>query len=196
MNLLIKNALAVLPEGTVPDSSVWIKDGVIVAVNDAPQDFRADKVLDAKDKLLVPGFVNAHTHVHMTALRNRADDLKFMTWLFDRVIPMEDKLTQEDAYWSIQLAFMEMLESGITTFSDMHMFPDVVIQATLDAGMRGAIGLDACVERSPAPPMVPRQTAQLHHSLTSSCDGLGSFIKVSGIFTWANNFYKCKHFGA
>lgn len=139
MNLLIKNALAVLPEGTVPDSSVWIKDGVIVAVNDAPQDFRADKVLDAKDKLLVPGFVNAHTHVHMTALRNRADDLKFMTWLFDRVIPMEDKLTQEDAYWSIQLAFMEMLESGITTFSDMHMFPDVVIQATLDAGMRGVI---------------------------------------------------------
>ena len=139
MNLLIKNAFAVLPEGNKENCSVWIQDGKILSINEEPQNFIADKIIEATNKLLVPGFVNAHTHVHMTALRNRADDLKFMTWLFDKVIPMEDKLTNEDAYWSVQLACMEMLESGITSFLDMHMFPDTVVRSTLDAGFRAVI---------------------------------------------------------
>jgi 5-methylthioadenosine/S-adenosylhomocysteine deaminase len=75
----------------------------------------------------------------MTALRNRADDLNFMTWLFDKVMPMEDKLTPEDAYWSVQLALMELLECGTTCFLDMHMFPDIVARAVLDAGFRAVI---------------------------------------------------------
>ena len=139
MNILIKNALAVLPEGCAENVTVCVKDNIIAAVNSEPSDFTADKVIDAVDKLLVPGFINAHTHVHMTALRNKTDDLNFMTWLFDRVIPMEDKLTPQDAYFSIQLACMEMLESGITCFLDMHMFPDLVVRATLDAGLRAVI---------------------------------------------------------
>lgn len=139
MNILIKNALAVLPEGCAENATVCIRDNIIAAVNSVPADFTADKVIDASDKLLVPGFINAHTHVHMTALRNKADDLNFMTWLFDKVIPMEDKLTPQDAYNSIQLAFMEMLESGISCFLDMHMFPDLIVRATLDAGMRAVI---------------------------------------------------------
>lgn len=139
MNILIKNALAVLPGGCAENATVCVRDNIIAAVNSVPADFTADKVIDASDKLMVPGFINAHTHVHMTALRNKADDLNFMTWLFDKVIPMEDKLTPQDAYFSIQLAFMEMLESGITCFLDMHMFPDLIVRATLDAGMRAVI---------------------------------------------------------
>lgn len=139
LNILIKNAFAVLPEGSKENCSVWIEDGMIIAIDNEPQGFSADKTIDAADKLLVPGFVNAHTHVHMTALRNRADDLGFMTWLFDNVMPMEDKLTDDDAYWSIQLAFMEMLQSGITSYLDMHMFPDIMVKAALDAGMRAVL---------------------------------------------------------
>ena len=139
MDILIKNALAVLPEGYSEDCSVCIRDGIIISINSVPEGFAPDKIIDGTDKLLVPGFVNSHTHVHMTALRNRADDLNFMTWLFDKVVPMEDKLTREDAYWSVQLACMEMLESGTTSFLDMHMFPDIVAGATLDAGMRAVI---------------------------------------------------------
>ena len=139
MNILIKNALAVLPEGYAQDATVCIEDGIIVSINSIPVDFTADKVIDATDKLLVPGFVNSHTHVYMTVLRNKADDLNFMTWLFDNVIPMEDKLTDTDAYWSGQLGCMEMLESGITSFLDMHMFPDTAARAALDTGMRSVL---------------------------------------------------------
>lgn len=139
MNILIKNALAILPQGISENSTLCIRDERIVSINSVPEDFTPDKTIDATGKLLIPGLINAHTHVHMTALRNRADDLGFMTWLFDKVMPMEDKLTEEDAYWSIQLAFMEMLRSGVTSFLDMHMFPDTVARATVDAGMRGVL---------------------------------------------------------
>ena len=139
MNTLIKNALAILPEGISENCTLCIRDERIVAINSIPGDFTPEKTIDAAGKLLIPGLINSHTHVHMTALRNRADDLGFMTWLFDKVVPMEDKLTEEDAYWSIQLAFMEMLRSGVTSFLDMHMFPDTVASATVDAGMRGVL---------------------------------------------------------
>lgn len=139
MKILIENAFAVLPDRNEENCNVCIRDGIIAAVGKKPEDFTADKVIDAADKLLVPGLINSHTHVHMTALRNRADDLSFMTWLFDKVMPMEDKLTAEDAYWSTQLAIMEMLESGATCFLDMHMFPDVIAKAVLDAGMRAVL---------------------------------------------------------
>lgn len=139
MNILIKNALAVLPGGCAENATICIKDEIIAAVGGVPADFAPDRVIDATDRLLVPGFVNAHTHVYMTALRNRADDLNFMTWLFDKVIPMEDKLTDEDAYWSTQLGLMEMLLSGVTSFLDMHMFPDTVAKAAMDSGMRAVL---------------------------------------------------------
>lgn len=139
MKILIKNALAILPEGLSENCILCIQDERIVSINSIPGDFAPDKTIDAAGKLLIPGLINSHTHVHMTALRNRADDLGFMTWLFDKVMPMEDKLTEEDAYWSIQLAFMEMLRSGVTSFLDMHMFPDTVAKATVEAGMRGVL---------------------------------------------------------
>jgi len=148
MNILIKNALAILPGGCAGNITVCIKDGIIAAVGSAPADFVPDEVIDATDRLLVPGFVNAHTHVYMTALRNKADDLSFMTWLFDKVIPMEDKLTDSDAYWSAQLGLMEMLSGGVTTFLDMHMFPDTMARAAVDSGMRAVLsrGLQGVLE--------------------------------------------------
>lgn len=139
MNILIKNAYAVLPEGCCEDCSVYISDGVIVSINDQPRDFKADKIIDAANKLLAPGFVNSHTHIYMSSMRNSADDLTFMTWLFDNVIPMENKLTGEDAYWGTMLGCMEMLLSGTTTILDMHMFPDYIAKAMADCGMRAVL---------------------------------------------------------
>lgn len=150
MNILIKNAYTILPEGYDDCCSVAIRNGEITAVGTVPVDFRADKTIDAKGRLLTPGFIDAHTHVHMTALRNRADDLPFTAWLFENVMPMEDTLTTQEAYWSVQLAIMELLMSGATCFLDMHMFPGTLGRATADAGMRAVLsrgltgGADDC----------------------------------------------------
>ncbi|MEG0941700.1 MAG: amidohydrolase [Oscillospiraceae bacterium] len=139
MDILIKNVKAILPEKTANNLSVYISNGVIVSLDFPPVGFNADKIIDGTNKLLAPGFVNAHTHAYMSALRNKADDLSFMTWLFDNVMIMENKLTEEDAYWSMQLGCMEMLASGVTSFLDMHMFPNVTARAAVDSGMRAVL---------------------------------------------------------
>jgi 5-methylthioadenosine/S-adenosylhomocysteine deaminase len=75
----------------------------------------------------------------MTLFRNSADDLPFMTWLFDRIMPMEDRLRPGDCYWTTLLGICEMLRSGTTTFLDMFMMPDDAARAVADSGMRAVL---------------------------------------------------------
>lgn len=95
-----------------------------------------DREIDAGGNLLMPGFKNAHTHSAMTFLRSYADDLPLQEWLFDRVFPMEDKLTDEDVYWYTILAVMEYLTSGITANFDMYKKNPAIARATKDTGFR------------------------------------------------------------
>jgi len=138
VDILLKNILAMLPEGA-RTVSVYIKNGLIEKIGDIPDDISSAEIIDGGGKLAIPGFVNSHTHAYMSALRNYADDLPFDAWLFERVMPAEESLTAEEAYWSASLACLEMLRGGITTFLDMHMFPGASCRAALETGMRGVI---------------------------------------------------------
>jgi 5-methylthioadenosine/S-adenosylhomocysteine deaminase len=89
--------------------------------------------------MLLPGLVNAHTHAAMNVFRNSADDLLFNDWLFGRVMPMEDKLCGEDCYWGTQLACLEMIATGTTSFIDMYYFTDDVTRAVDESGMRAVM---------------------------------------------------------
>ena len=97
-------------------------------------------IIDAKDKLIIPGLINLHTHFYMTAMRNFADDLAFDDWLFGKIMPAEDKLSDEFAYYSCLLGAMEMISSGTTCFMDMHMFKGQSCKAVMTSGMRAFIG--------------------------------------------------------
>lgn len=96
----------------------------------------ADKVIEGKHRLAMPGLVNAHTHCGMTILRNAADDLPLEKWLFERIFPIEAKLTDDDIYWGTKLGIVEMLKSGTTAFADMYLHMDVVARAVHEAGIR------------------------------------------------------------
>ena len=154
MKIAIKNALTILPDKT-KKCNIYIDGDSICAIGTPPVGFVPDRVIDGENHLLTPGLVNSHTHIYMTALRNRADDLNFMTWLFDTVMPMENKLSEEDGYWSVQLGCMEMLLSGVTSILDMDIFADATASALADCGMRGVVcrgmqdagGWDAGLER-------------------------------------------------
>ena len=137
MNILISDILAMLPGGA-ETCSVYVSGGVIASVSKAPDGFLADKTINGSGKMLIPGFVNAHTHAAMTLLRNCADDLLFNDWLFGRIFPLEEKLTGDDVYWGVQLAVMEMLRSGTTAFIDMYYFTDYYIRAIEQSGIRCA----------------------------------------------------------
>jgi len=106
--------------------------------NDAAR--RSGKIrIDGTGKALIPGLVNAHTHIPMLLLRSYADDLALHTWLFDHIFKIEDKLTDDDVYWGSQLGLMEMLAGGTTCFADMYYFVDRIAEAAAESGMRALL---------------------------------------------------------
>lgn len=98
-----------------------------------------DRVIDAKGNLLMPGFKNAHTHSAMTFVRSYADDLPLHNWLFDKIFPMEAKLTGEDIYELSKLAIAEYVSSGITANFDMYMEPRYFAKASMEMGFRTVV---------------------------------------------------------
>lgn len=142
MGIVIKNALAVLPqdaEDVVKETSIYIEGDRIAAIGDAPSGFAEDKVIDGKDKLVIPGLINCHTHSYMSFMRNVADDLSFMDWLFGTIDPIEQQMTDEDTYWGANLAIIEMMKSGTTCFNDMQMNIHQTTRAVKESGMRAVI---------------------------------------------------------
>lgn len=143
MNILLKNMdiITVDDDGTrlVKNANVGISGGLIGFIDTTGEKsagFKADRIIDGKNKLAMPGLVNAHTHCAMTILRNFANDLPLEDWLFKKVFPAEDKLTDDDIYWGTLLGISEMIKSGTTAFSDMYLHMDYVAQAVLESGAR------------------------------------------------------------
>ena len=108
-------------------------------VNSNKVDLEKVKLIDGKGMLALPGFINAHTHIAMTAFRGYADNMPLWEWLTEKIWPMEDKLEPEDAYWLTLLGAAEMISAGVTTFSDMYMFTREIAKAASDSGMRAVI---------------------------------------------------------
>lgn len=104
--------------------------------SDAP---RFEREIDLQGDLLMPGFKNAHAHSAMTFLRSYADDLPLHSWLFDKVFPLEARLTPEHIYALTKLAILEYLTSGVTAAFDMYFFRDAIAAASADCGFRTVI---------------------------------------------------------
>lgn len=142
MGIVLKNISAILPNGDrdeVKETSIYIEGNKIIAIGEEPDGFQADKVIDGKDKLVIPGLINCHTHSYMAFMRNVADDLSFMDWLIGTIDPIEQKMTDEDTYWGACLAIIEMMKSGTTCFNDMQMNIHQTTRAVKESGMRAMI---------------------------------------------------------
>jgi 5-methylthioadenosine/S-adenosylhomocysteine deaminase len=125
---------------------VIIKGDTIVAVGEGlarmPNGAIVTKQsIDAKGALILPGFINGHTHVPMALLRGLHDDVTLDDWLRKYIFPAEAKNVSEDfVRWGTRLAAAEQIRSGVTTFADMYYFEDAVAEETKAAGMRGVLG--------------------------------------------------------
>jgi len=97
-----------------------------------------------KEHVLMPGFVNCHTHAAMSLLRGIADDVSLMPWLQNHIWPAEGKfVSPEFVYDGTKLAIAEMIQGGITCFADMYFFPDEIAKASHETGIRAVVGLIA-----------------------------------------------------
>ena len=134
MALLVKNAT--LPSGKKAD--VLIEGNRISKISSSIASSGAEK-LDASGKLLIPGFINTHTHAAMTLFRGIAEDMELKSWLA-RVRAVETKVTPGQIRAGSALACLEMLKGGTTTFNDMYFHMDELAQAVQQSGMRAVLG--------------------------------------------------------
>jgi 5-methylthioadenosine/S-adenosylhomocysteine deaminase len=126
------------------DSAIAVEGDTIVAI-DSTQKIQAmygsGKVIDARGALILPGLINAHTHMSMSLFRGLADDLALDDWLNKYIFPAESRfVTRDFVTWSTRLSLLEMLRGGTTTVADMYYFEDDVAEATKAGGMRGVLG--------------------------------------------------------
>ncbi|MFN8373944.1 MAG: amidohydrolase family protein [Anaerolineae bacterium] len=135
------------------DGAVAIRGDTIVAVGSAADiaaRFHADEVIRCDKQMILPGLINAHTHVPMTLLRGIADDLRLDVWLMGYIMPTEREfVSPEFCRLGTSIACAEMIRSGVTSFCEMYYFEADVAQATADAGMRAV--LCESVLKFPAP---------------------------------------------
>ena len=106
------------------NTSLAIRDGLIVAIGESAAmraRWQAAATLDCSRMLVLPGLVNAHTHVAMTILRGLADDMPLIDWLTRRIFPVEAGLTPEEVRLGSLLGFAEMLRTGTTACLDMYI---------------------------------------------------------------------------
>ena len=126
------------------DGAIAIQADQIIGVGEKDQilsEYESENQIDFGSQLLMPGLVNAHTHVPMTLLRGLADDLRLDVWLLGYVMPVEREFVTPDfCRLGTQLACAEMIRGGITSFADMYYFEDTVAKATAEAGLRAVCG--------------------------------------------------------
>jgi 5-methylthioadenosine/S-adenosylhomocysteine deaminase len=147
VDLLLVNAFILTmnaDRSQVPGGAVAIKGQKILALGpetDIKARFTALKTVDCHGKILMPGLVNAHTHVPMTLLRGLADDLRLDVWLMGYMMPVEREfVSPKFVNLGTRLACAELIRSGVTSFADMYYFEDDVATATAEVGMRGVCG--------------------------------------------------------
>jgi 5-methylthioadenosine/S-adenosylhomocysteine deaminase len=147
VDLLITNGTIVTMDGerrVIENGQIAVRGDTIVAVGRGPlfpKGVIAKQIIDAKGALILPGFINGHTHVPMTLLRGLRDDVTLDVWLKNYIFPAEARNVNEDfVRWGTRLAAAEMIRGGVTTFADMYYFEDAIAEETKAAGMRGVLG--------------------------------------------------------
>ena len=118
------------------DGSIRIHGNRIVEIGNYDEIEGDGEIIDMKGRIILPGFINTHTHSPSPLCRGMADDLELMDWLKKRIWPIEKNLNHETAYWGSSLTFLEFLETGVTTFADQYFFADSIAKAAMNSGLR------------------------------------------------------------
>lgn len=134
--LLMDNARTVLR-----NACVTVADGIITTVSPQRPEGTFDRVIDGHGGILMPGLVNCHTHIAMTAMRGYGDGNNLQTWLNDYIWPVERRWDDRSIRVCADLGLMEMIASGTTCVCDMYMRTETIGQALLDSGISGHLSV-------------------------------------------------------
>ena len=140
MKLLLKNAgILAWKDGRfhwIPEGFLGIDGDAIDYVGAEKPEAAYDREKDMRGKLLMPGLIDCHCHAAMTLLRGIGSDLPLERWLYEAMFPVEDRMKTDDFIAGNELAMLELLASGVTSFSDMYMEPETMIRLNEQVGMK------------------------------------------------------------
>lgn len=140
MKLLLKHAgiLAWRDErfDYIPEGYLGIDGDTIDYVGAQRPEATYEREKDMRGRLLIPGLINCHCHAAMTLLRGIGSDLPLDRWLFEAVFPVEDRMKTDDFIAGNELAMLELLACGVTSFSDMYMEPQTLVELNEHVGMK------------------------------------------------------------
>lgn len=193
MGIVLKNISAILPDkdkDEVKETSIYIEGDRIAAVGEKPEGFTENKVIDGRDKLVIPGLINCHTHSYMAFMRNVADDLSFMDWLFGTIDPIEQQMTDEDTYWGACLAIIEMMKSGTTCFNDMQMNIHQTTRAVKESGMRAVISRGLVGSGNDEAGQIRLKQAYEERDAARDCDRLSFALGPHAPYTCDDGFMR------
>ena len=137
MKILIKNGYVVSMVSEIKRADILVEDDRIKKIGYIDCD--VDKIIDATNKIVMPGLINAHTHVGMSLFRGVADEEELMNWLTKSIWPVEDKMTAGDVYSASMLSAIEMIKSGTTTFNDQYFFEEETAKVAERLGLRAIL---------------------------------------------------------
>lgn len=139
MKILIKHCNLISVE---PDRELYEKDMDILIENDIIKKIDkninedADKIIDAINKVVMPGLINTHAHIPMSIFKENLDGYSLQEWLTQKIWPAEEKLTDEDIYKASMMSFREMIRTGTTTIVDMYFVQNNIIKAAEETNVR------------------------------------------------------------
>lgn len=167
MKILIKNGYVVSMTSDIKKTDILIEDDRIKKIGIINED--ADKVIDATNKAVMPGLINAHTHVAMSVFRGYNDELELMNWL-QEMWKVEDKMKKEDVYYASMISEIEMIKSGTTTFNDHYFFEEQTAKAAEVLGLRAILA--RCIIRDGEDASIRLAEAEsLYNEWHNKCNG-------------------------
>ena len=120
--------------------NILIEDNIFKKITEEPIPEEKDyKIIDAKNKAIMPAFYNTNTHLAMILMRGINDDKELKEWLKEDIWPREELITPNDVYIATKFEILEMIKGGSVFCSDMSKYPEETMKAINEMGIRGVI---------------------------------------------------------
>lgn len=140
--MIIKNGKVVIFENddvVVKDVDLKIENGKIVKIDKKIEADENEKVIDAKEKVVMPGMINTHCHSPMSIFRGTFEGVNLYTWLNEKIWPIEANLTEEQVYDASMLSILEMISTGTICFNDHYFISEPTRKAVEESGIRAIL---------------------------------------------------------
>ena len=167
MKILIKNGYVVSMVSDIKKADILIEDDRIKKIGVINEE--VDKIIDATNKAVMPGLINAHIHSAMSVFRGYNDELELMNWLKE-MWKIEDRMKKEDVYYASMISGIEMIKSGTTTFNDHYFFEEQTAKVAEDLGLRAILSRCIIGEGEDASTRIA-EAESLYNEWHNKCNG-------------------------